>query len=149
MECTEKSRQSWMLPRNYVRCACGLLLASVLMLLCPLRSAALDPGDAARDFALPDGSGRIVTLSEVRQGANLTVLEMVNMYCDTCRSMTADLNKLADTYRQRGVRFVAVALANTPQEVSQMNASWNMAYPVLADPDKTTMHLYTAARVPQ
>ena len=129
--------------------AAALLLASVLMLLCPLRSAALDPGDAARDFALPDGSGRIVTLSEIRQGANLTVLEMVNMYCDTCRSMTADLNKLADTYRQRGVRFVAVALANTPQEVSQMNASWNMTYPVLADPDKTTMHLYTAARVPQ
>ena len=44
---------------------------------------------------------------------------------------------------------MAVALANTPQEVSQMTASWNMAYPVLADPDKTTMHLYTAARVPQ
>ncbi len=138
-----------MLPHYYVRCACGLLLASVLMLLCPLRAAALDPGDAARDFALPDGSGRIVTLSEIRQGASLTVLEMVNIYCDTCRSMTADLNKLADTYRQRGVRFVAVALANSPQEVSEMNALWNMTYPVLADPDKTTMHLFTAAKVPQ
>ena len=137
-----------MLPRYYVRYVCGLLLVSVLMLLCPMHSAALDPGDAARDFALQDGSGRIVTLSEIRQGAKLTVLEMVNMYCDTCRSMTADLNKLADTYRQRGVRFVAVALANTPQEVDAMNTSWNMTYPVLADPDKTTMHLYTAARVP-
>ena len=133
----------------YARYACGLLLASVLMLLCPMPAAALDPGDAARDFALQDGSGRIVTLSEIRQGANLTVLEMVNIYCDTCRSMTADLNKLADTYRQRGVRFVAVALANTPQEVSEMNALWNMTYPVLADPDKTTLHLYAAARVPQ
>lgn len=149
MNHTDKPRQSWMLPRYYVRCACGLLLASVSMLLYPGGVAALDPGDAARDFALPDGSGRIVTLSEIRQGANLTVLEMVNMYCDTCRSMTADLNQLADTYRQRGMRFVAVALANTPQEVSVMNASWNMTYPVLADPDKTTMHLYTAARVPQ
>ena len=105
MNHTEKFQQLWMLPRYYARCGRGLLhllLASVLMLLCPLRSAALDPGDAARDFALPDGSGRIVTLSDIRQGANLTVLEMVNMYCDTCRSMTADLNKLADTYRQRG-----------------------------------------------
>ena len=153
MNHTENSR--WSLMRTalvYDRCARGLLLimlASVLMLLWPGASAALDPGDAARDFALPDGSGRIVTLSDIRQGANLTVLEMVNMYCDTCRSMTADLNKLADTYRQRGVRFVAVALANTPQEVSRMTSSWNMTYPVLADPDKTTMHLYTAARVPQ
>ena len=109
---------------------------------------ALEPGDAARDFALYDSSGAIVTLSDIQQGATLTVLEMVNIYCDSCRSMTADMNVLADSYRNRGVRFVAVALANTQEEVGTMSTSWKMTYPVLADPDKTTMYLYSAARVP-
>ena len=127
-----------------LQCLAALFL--VLAWLSP--AAALEPGDAARDFALLDGNGDIVTLSDIQQGATLTVIEMVNMYCDSCRAMTADMNKLAQTYRQRGVRFVAVALANTPQEVAGMYSSWNMAYPVLADPDKTTMHLYAAAQVP-
>jgi len=108
--------------------------------------AALEPGDAARDFALIDGSGAIVTLSDIRQGATLTVLEMVNSYCDSCRKMSDDLNTLAEAYRQHGVRFVAVALANTQQEVAAMSSSWDMTYPVLADPEKITMHLYAAAK---
>jgi peroxiredoxin len=111
--------------------------------------AALEPGDAARDFALSNGSGVIVTLSDIRQDARLTVIEMVNIYCDACRSMAPELNALAGEYSGQGVRFVAVALANTPQEVSAINESWHMSYPVLADPDKTTLHLYGAAKVPQ
>lgn len=151
MNYTEKSRQSLMRARCFRGLQCVVLCVAVMLafLVHPPYAAALEPGDEARDFALPDGNGRIVTLSDIRQGANLTVLEMVNMYCDTCRSMTADLNALAEAYRSRGVHFVAVALANTPQEVSTMNTSWDMTYPVLADPDKTTMHLYAAARVPQ
>ncbi len=127
-----------------VQCAVALFL----LLLCTQSARALEPGDAARDFALKDSSGAIVTLSDIRQGAALTVLEMVNSYCDSCRKMSADLNTLAEAYRQHGVRFVAVALANTQQEVGTMSSSWNMTYPVLADPDKTTMHLYAAARIP-
>jgi len=117
--------------------------------LCPPGAAALEPGDAARDFALRGASGRIVALSDIQRGADLTVLEMVNMYCDSCKSMAGELNEIADAYHDRGVRFVAVALANTQQEVGAMQSAWNMAYPVLADPDKITMHLYAAARVPQ
>jgi peroxiredoxin len=120
------------------------------MLFAPLPAqAALEPGDTARDFALPDGSGSIVTLSDIRQGAQLTVIEMVNVYCDACRKMSPELNALVREYRQQGVHFVAVALANTPEEVSMMNESWKMTYPVLADPDKTTQHLYGYAKVPQ
>ncbi len=130
------------------RCAAGLI-AGVLMLLHPGAAAALEPGDAARDFALRDADGRFVALSDIQHGAALTVLEMVNMYCDGCKSMAAELSAMADDYRDRGVRFVAVALANTPQEAARMSAAWNMAYPVLADPDKLTMHLYQTARVPQ
>ena len=100
------------------RCAAALLLV-----LAWLSSAtALEPGDAARDFALRDGNGNIVTLSDIQQGAPLTVLEIINMYCDSCKAMTADLNKLAESYRQRGVRFLAVAIANTSQEVAAMSS---------------------------
>jgi len=134
----------------YLRMRTVLRAAALLLLLAyPQGAAALEPGDAARDFALSDSNGSIVTLSDIRQGAALTVLEMVNTYCDSCRSMSADLNTLAEAYRQHGVRFVSVALANTQQEVGVMSSSWNMSYPVLADPDKTMMHLYAVAKVPQ
>lgn len=155
MDHTEKFRQSLMRARSRACCLRGLLrlipcaAALLLLLACPQGSSALEPGDASRDFALLDGSGEFVTLSDIEQGATLTVLEMVNMYCGSCRSMTDDLNALAEAYRQHGVHFVSVALANTQQEVGVMSSSWNMTYPVLADPDKTMMHLYAVAKVPQ
>jgi peroxiredoxin len=136
------------LVRAFRKLAFVYAAALFLLLAYAPGAEALEPGDAARDFALYDSSGAIVTLSDIQQGATLTVLEMVNIYCDSCRSMTADMNALADSYRNRGVRFVAVALANTPEEVGTLSTSWNITYPVLADPDKTTMHLYSAARVP-
>jgi len=136
--------------RGYARCARALLcLFAAAVLLCPAGAAAQEPGDAARDFALRDSSGAVVTLSDIRRGAALTVLEMVNIYCDSCKSMAGELNDIADAYRERGVRFVAVALANSPAEIASMKEAWNMTYPILSDPDKITMHLYGAPRVPQ
>lgn len=151
MEQTEYFRQSLMRAALvYARYARGLLrLLAAAVVLCPTGAAALEPGDAARDFALRDSSGAVVTLSEIQRGASLTVLEMVNIYCDSCKSMAGELNEIADAYRDRGVRFCAVALANSQQEIAAMSAAWKLEYPVLADPDKITMHLYGAARVPQ
>ncbi len=151
----EKSAMSLMVcVLVYARCVRFLarrlvLVAAAFVLLCPCGAKALEPGDAARDFALRDAEGSIVALSDIQRGSVLTVLEMINIYCDGCKSMAGELSAMADMYRDRGVRFVAVALANTPQEVGTIRAAWNMTYPVLADPDKVTMHLYGAARVPQ
>lgn len=127
----------------------ALLLAALLWGFVPCAAFAVDPGDAARDFALRDPEGHIVTLSDIQRGSVLTVLEMVNIYCGSCKSMAADLNAIAADYRERGVRFVAVALANSQQEITAMSEAWAMTYPILADPDKITMHLYGFARVPQ
>ena len=111
--------------------------------------AALDVGDSVRDFALRTHSGDIVTLGRLRAGAKVTLLQFVSIYCDACARETPQINRLAAQHQAQGLRVVGVALANTPQEVAATAKHWGCAYPLLADPEKITYHLYGIRNVPQ
>lgn len=110
---------------------------------------ALDVGDHSKDFALKDSGGNIVTLSSVMEGAEVTVLEFLSIYCDACKKKVPKLNELVSKYEASKVRILAVALANEQPEINAETSSWEARYPILADPDKITFHLYGIHNVPQ
>jgi peroxiredoxin len=106
-------------------------------------------GDAAKDFALKDAGGGMVTLRSLMQGADATVLEFLSIYCDACKKKVPQLNGLAQKYTARRLRIVAIALANEQPEVTAAMNEWGVTYSFLADPEKSTFYLYAIHKVPR
>jgi peroxiredoxin len=106
-------------------------------------------GDAAKDFALQDAGGGIVTLRSLMQGHEVTVLEFLSIYCDACQKKVPQLNSLARKYDAGRLRIIAIALANEQPEVTAAMQQWGVGYSFLADPEKSTYHLYGIHKVPR
>jgi peroxiredoxin len=121
----------------------------VLVLLNAPLCHGLDVGDAAKDFALQDAGGGMVTLRSLMQGHEVTVLEFLSIYCDACQKKVPQLNSLARKYDAGRLRIVAIALANEQPEVTAAMNQWGVAYSFLADPEKSTFHLYDIHKVPR
>jgi peroxiredoxin len=109
----------------------------------------LDVGDAAKDFALQDAGGSVVTLRGLMRGADVSVLEFLSIYCDACQKKVPQLNNLAQKYGAGRLRIIAIALANEQPEVSAAMSQWGVTYSFLADPEKSTFHLYGIHKVPR
>lgn len=109
----------------------------------------LDVGDAAKDFALKDASGAVVTLRSLMQGADATALEFLSIYCDACKKKVPQLNGLAKKYAPGRLRIIAIALANEQPEVTAAMTDWGVTYSFLADPEKSTFYLYAIHKVPR
>jgi peroxiredoxin len=122
---------------------------AVLFLLHAHLCHGLDVGDAAKDFALKDAGGGIVTLRSLMQGHAVTVLEFLSIYCDACQKKVPQLNSLARKYDAGRLRIIAIALANEQPEVTAAMNQWGVAYSFLADPEKSTFHLYGIHKVPR
>ncbi|TYO97704.1 peroxiredoxin [Geothermobacter ehrlichii] len=71
-----------------------LLLLSVLLLVFSLPAAALEKGDIAPDFELPNLSGKLVRLAQYR--GRIVVLKLATTWCPTCRQQMEEIGKLAD-----------------------------------------------------
>ena len=110
---------------------------------------ALDVGDAAKDFALPDAAGTIVTLNEATKGSPATILEFLSAYCEACQKKAPYLNQLSAKYGPQGLRILAVALANDQQETAGIIKDWGATYKIIPDPEKKTFYLYGIHKVPQ
>ena len=122
---------------------------AVLLLLRAQMCHGLDVGDAAKDFALQDAAGGIVTLRSLMQGHEVTVLEFLSIYCDACQKKVPRLNSLAQKHDAGRLRIIAIALANEQPEVTAAMNQWGVAYSFLADPEKSTFHLYGIHKVPR
>lgn len=65
-------------------------------------------GAPAQNFTLPDVSGKNVSLSSFK--GNPVLLYFWASWCDSCRSNNAELLTLADKYKSKGLKVVAVSL---------------------------------------
>ena len=112
-------------------------------------AAALEPGDASRNFALKNDRGEIVTLSSVAKDADLTLLQILSVYCESCKKQIPVINDIFRQYRSRGVRIVTVALGNGIDEIASFSKQFNNPGVVLADPDNIVYYMYGVQKVPQ
>ncbi|MFI5306076.1 MAG: peroxiredoxin family protein [Polyangiales bacterium] len=140
-----------MFPRS-----CTLVLFSTLALACggaqtpPASSAAQqkseDPasslvvtealghphiGEAAPDFELPDQQGNLVKLSSLR--GSIVVLALVASWCPFSKAEQPHLKTLAEGILPRGVKTIAVVIADTEEGFAKYNERLPMGFPVLRD----------------
>jgi len=88
-------------------------------------------GEAAPDFELPDQQGNPVKLSSLR--GSIVVLALVSSWCPFSKAEQPHLKALAESYAPRGVKTLAVVIADTEEGFAKYNERLPMPFPVLRD----------------
>ncbi|MES1942761.1 alkyl hydroperoxide reductase [Salinisphaera sp. PC39] len=112
-------------------------------------------GTKAPDFALPDAvSGRTLSLADVR-GERATVVMFICNHCPYVKHVNAELVRLANDYRDRGVGFVAISANDAdeypddaPDKMKQVAAEQGYPFPYLYDETQSVAKAYDAACTP-
>ncbi len=91
-------------------------------------------GTAAFTFTLADAAGRTHTERELK-GASAAVFFFIMPDCPISQSYVPEMNRIADAYAVRGVRFFAVQadLAASDAAVQQHVREYGYRFPVLLD----------------
>ena len=118
-------------------------------------STMLPLGTPAPDFSLPDAtSDNSVSLSDF-EGARALLVMFICNHCPYVIHIREDFGPLADAYRERGLRVVAINandLENYPQDgpvnMKALAAELNWSFPFLMDEDQGVAKAYQAACTP-
>jgi peroxiredoxin len=96
--------------------------------------AAPKPGDIMPAFALPDETGRIVSLAELLGGGPAVITFHRGHWCPYCRISMNTLAKAYDEVVRRGARMVAIVPDRQPF-AAEMKADSHVRFPILTDMD--------------
>jgi peroxiredoxin len=101
-------------------------------------------GDPAPDFALVDQDGKTVRLSELR--GSVVLLAFVTSWCPFSEAEQPNLAALANDYKGKNVRVVAVDMKENDEAYAKYLARVKMPFPVLRDRDGAIAMSYTPPR---
>jgi peroxiredoxin len=139
----------------YLSAAVGCLAAALLLLLntgLPQRAtytgqilsneriAAPEPGAFAPDFERPTLSGSTIRLSELR-GAPV-VVNFWATWCGPCIVEMPILQSIFETYRETGLRVLAVNLGEPPDVIHTWQQAHQLTYDLLIDPQQQVAGQY-------
>ena len=109
----------------------GLALAVLSDSACQ-KHVAVQP--AKLDFTLKDMNGHDVRLSDFRGKA--LIVNFFGTDCGPCQLETPELVDLAAKYKARGLAVVGISIEDSPQEIQQFAAKYNITYPLLVGEDR-------------
>lgn len=125
-------------------------LALVISASAGLSIGAVDVGEKAPDFALPDANGTTHTLSQY--GGKIVVLEWTNPTCPFVKRhyKAGTMQKLAEKYSAKNVVWLAVDSSHfaTAEAAKTWQKEEKFSYPVLLDPSGTVGQAYGAKTTP-
>ena len=114
----------------------------------------LPPGSVAPHFALPDASGQVVSLADVR-GSNGLVVAFVCNHCPFVVHLAREIGRFADESRERGIGFVAINSndagrypADSPEKMPEFARASGWHFPYLVDAGQEVALAYAAACTP-
>jgi peroxiredoxin len=115
----------------------------------------LAPGQTAPDFALPDASGHIHSLGELRDGAVGIIVVFVCNHCPYVIHLATALGALAKEMDGRGIRTVAISSndvakypADAPSKMAIFATEHGWDFPYLYDESQAAALAYAAACTP-
>ena len=118
-------------------------------------STMVELGTIAPNFTLPDTvSGKDLALEEIK-GKVATVIMFICNHCPFVKHINAELVKLANEYKNKGVEFVAINsndIINHPEDspelMTQVAKQLKYPFPYLYDETQETAKAYDAACTP-
>ena len=102
----------------------------------------LSPGDPAPPFTLPDADGRPVSLSDLR-GQRVIVYFYPAASTPGCTTEACDFRDNLQTLRHAGMAVLGVSPDALPK-LAKFRADQQLTFPLLSDPDRTTLTAYGA-----
>ena len=102
----------------------------------------LAPGDTAPDFTLLDADGEPVSLADFA-GHRVIVYFYPAAMTPGCTTQAIDFTAAVDDLDSAGLAVVGIS-PDSPDKLAQFKAAQSVAFPLLADPDKTTLNAYGA-----
>jgi thiol-disulfide isomerase/thioredoxin len=114
---------------------------AALLLCAPACAPAVDAPEGAADWSLPvlqgQGGAEGETLGPGSYPGEVVVVDFWATWCTPCRFQAEILEDLHAEWSGRGVRFLAVDVAEPRELVEEFVAENPFPYPVLLDPDDT------------
>jgi peroxiredoxin Q/BCP len=102
----------------------------------------LAPGDTAPDFTLQDADGHDVSLSDFA-GQRVIVYFYPAAMTPGCTTQAVDFTAAISELDAAGLQVVGIS-PDSPQKLAQFRDQQAVAFPLLADPEKTTLNAYGA-----
>lgn len=105
-------------------------------------SSRLSVGDPAPDFTLLDADGEPVSLSDFA-GHRVIVYFYPAAMTPGCTTQAVDFTAAIGELGAAGLEVLGIS-PDTPEKLAQFRDQQSVAFPLLADPDKTTLNAYGA-----
>jgi peroxiredoxin Q/BCP len=102
----------------------------------------LSAGDTAPDFTLPDADGTDVSLAEFA-GQRVIVYFYPAAMTPGCTTQAVDFTAAMDDLSAAGVHVLGVS-PDAPPRLAEFREQQSVAFPLLSDPDRTTLGAYGA-----
>ncbi|MGH8948892.1 MAG: peroxiredoxin-like family protein [Acidimicrobiia bacterium] len=106
-----------------------------------ISTRALGVGDAAPDFALPDPTGRMVRLRDLRAHGPVIISFYRGQWCPFCNLELRGLQRALVEVEAVGATLVAIS-PNTPDVTSNTVEELELEYPVLSDHDNQVARMF-------
>src|SRR5271154_7557117 len=97
-----------------------------------LERGAIQPGEAIRDFELPDATGAMVKSLELRTRGPLLILFYRGAWCPFCNLTVQAYQEQLHSFQDRGVTLVAIS-PQTPDHSLTLQEKHHLKFPVLSD----------------
>ena len=102
----------------------------------------LQPGEVAPDFTLVDDSGASVRLADFR-GRRVVLYVYPAAMTPGCTTQACDFRDSLDALHAAGIEVLGLS-PDKPEKLAKFRARDHLTFPLLSDPDKTTLTAYGA-----
>lgn len=118
------------------------------LLVCSLAgpAVALEKGDQAPDFSLPDLAGNTTALSQLR--GKVVVVNFFTVWCQPCRHEMPDLNAIYNETKEKGLVILGICLNADPKQLQVLVKQLKLDYPVLLGTEKVSKDYGDIVAVP-
>jgi peroxiredoxin Q/BCP len=102
----------------------------------------LEAGQHAPDFSLSDQHGATVTLAELR-GSNVILFAYPAAMTPGCTTQACDFRDAVGPLENAGYRVLGIS-PDEPEKLAKFAERDHLTYPLLSDPDRSTLTAYGA-----
>ncbi|SHG74925.1 peroxiredoxin Q/BCP [Jatrophihabitans endophyticus] len=107
-----------------------------------MQTPRLAPGDTAPDFTLPDAEGTTVSLHDQR-GRKVIVYFYPAAMTPGCTKQACDFRDSLDSLGAAGYTVLGIS-PDKPEKLAKFRDRDGVTFPLLSDPDRTTLGAYGA-----